>query len=55
MSPGQRKKRGSTPLAKIRKPMAPPGKIEVDAKKYRRGRTRATVREELEDEIPRIK
>lgn len=44
------KKNRSTPLDKMRKPMAPPGKVEIDIKKYRRGRVRAAARTEIEDD-----
>ena len=47
MKAGRTKKKRSTPLDKVRKPMAPPGKVEPDVKKYRRGRMRKAARIEI--------
>lgn len=42
-----KRKRGGL-IAKIRKPMAPPTRVEPDVKQYRRSRERALVRRETE-------
>jgi hypothetical protein len=33
-------------IAKVRKPMAPPARVELDEKKYRRARERERIRRE---------
>ncbi len=47
----KRVKRGRGVIAKVRKPMAPPARIEQEATKYGRARERARMRRERESEL----